>query len=204
MHLSFLTSYNLLLFSFYKTYKKTAFSVFLSFFSRKIVHISIFKVEYLENGFADFNDFGLILQDFERPFRCKQLVLALQFSFKESIFSESENPLRFHVTSLTIIVQKEYYVKVLSDTQHGVVEKQMLLVCLIYFLPFFDLFLPLSSGERCDESRFLGRRSLPSSSFLTTKTTTPHLFCLYLAANPSCCYSFFSHKALNTTVHLFH
>ena len=38
-------------------------------FSRKIVQISIFKVEYLENGLADFNDFGLILQDFERPFR---------------------------------------------------------------------------------------------------------------------------------------
>ena len=50
-------------------------------FSRKIVQISIFKVEYLENGLADFNDFGLILQDFERLFRCNQLVLALQFSF---------------------------------------------------------------------------------------------------------------------------
>ena len=33
---------------------------------------------------ADFNDFGLILQDFERPFRRNQLVLALQFSFKIS------------------------------------------------------------------------------------------------------------------------
>ena len=52
----------------------------MSFFSRKIV--SIFKVEYLENGLADFNDFGLILQDFERSFRWNQLVLALQFSFK--------------------------------------------------------------------------------------------------------------------------
>ena len=31
---------------------------------------------------ADFNDFGLILQDFGRPFRRNQLVLALQFSFK--------------------------------------------------------------------------------------------------------------------------
>ena len=38
-------------------------------FSRKIVQISIFKVEYLENGLADFDDFGLILQDFERPWR---------------------------------------------------------------------------------------------------------------------------------------
>ena len=51
-------------------------------FSRKILQISIFKVDYLENGLADFNDFGLILQDFERPFRWNQLVLALQFSFK--------------------------------------------------------------------------------------------------------------------------
>ena len=50
-------------------------------FSCKIVQISIFKVEYLENGLADFNDFGLILHDFERPFRWNQLVLALQFSF---------------------------------------------------------------------------------------------------------------------------
>ena len=54
-------------------------------FSRKIVQISIFKVEYLENGLADFNDFGLILQDFERLFRCNQLVLALQFSFKHCL-----------------------------------------------------------------------------------------------------------------------
>ena len=42
----------------------------------------MFKVEYLENGLADFNDFGLDLQDFERSFRWNQLVLALQFSFK--------------------------------------------------------------------------------------------------------------------------
>ena len=51
-------------------------------FSHEIVQISVFKVEYLENGLDDFNDFGLILQDFERPFRRNQLVLALQFSFK--------------------------------------------------------------------------------------------------------------------------
>ena len=38
-------------------------------FSRKILQISIFKVDYLENGLADINDFGIILQDFERPFR---------------------------------------------------------------------------------------------------------------------------------------
>ena len=42
----------------------------------------MFKVEYLEKGLADFNDFGLILQDFERSFRWNQIVLALQFSFK--------------------------------------------------------------------------------------------------------------------------
>ena len=38
-------------------------------FSHKIVQLSIFKVEYVENGLADFNHFGLILQDFEQPFR---------------------------------------------------------------------------------------------------------------------------------------
>ena len=68
VHLSFLTSHNLLFFSFCKTSKKT-FSVFLTSFSCKIVQISIFKVEYLENVLTDFNDFGLILQDFERSFR---------------------------------------------------------------------------------------------------------------------------------------
>ena len=54
---------------FCKTSKKTTFSVFLSFFSRKIAQISFCKVEYLENGLANFNDFGLILQDSEQPFR---------------------------------------------------------------------------------------------------------------------------------------
>ena len=57
VHLSLLTSYDPLFFSFCK---KTTFSVFLSF-SWKTVPISIFKVEYLENGLVDFNDFGLIL-----------------------------------------------------------------------------------------------------------------------------------------------
>ena len=52
------------------------------FLPRKIVQISIFKVEYLENSLAYFDDFGLILQDFERPFRWNKLVLALQVSFK--------------------------------------------------------------------------------------------------------------------------
>ena len=36
-------------------------------FPRKTVQI--FQVEYLENSSADFNEFGLILQGFERPFR---------------------------------------------------------------------------------------------------------------------------------------
>ena len=44
------------------------------------------KLEYLKNGFAGFNDFGLSLQDFERPFRWNQLVLALQFSFNKNSF----------------------------------------------------------------------------------------------------------------------
>ena len=55
-------------------------------FSRKIVQTSIFEVEYLENGLAAFNDFGLILQDFEQHFKWYQLVLALQFSFKITRF----------------------------------------------------------------------------------------------------------------------
>ena len=80
MHLSFLTSHNLLFFGLCKTSKKQHF--FRGFFSRKIVQISIFKVEYLKNDSADFiNDFGLLLQDFKRPFRRNQLVIALQFSF---------------------------------------------------------------------------------------------------------------------------
>ena len=41
VHLSFLTSHNLLFFSLCKTSKKTTFSAFLSYFSRKIVQISI-------------------------------------------------------------------------------------------------------------------------------------------------------------------
>ena len=66
---------------FAKLKKKNIFG-FSVVFSRRIAQISIFKPEYLENGLADFNDFGLILQDFGRPFRWNQLVLALQFSFK--------------------------------------------------------------------------------------------------------------------------
>ena len=81
VHLSFLTSYNPLFFSLCKTSKKNIFGFSVTF-SWKTVQISICKVEYLENSFANFNDFGLILQDFERPFRWNQLVLqVLQFSF---------------------------------------------------------------------------------------------------------------------------
>ena len=69
---------------FLQNFSKNNIFGFSVVFSRKIVQISI-KVEYLENGLADFNDFGLILQDFERLFRCNQLVLALQFSFKHCL-----------------------------------------------------------------------------------------------------------------------
>ena len=53
---------------FAKLLKKQHFR-FSVVFSRKIAQISFFKVEYLGNGLADFNDFGLILQDSEQPFR---------------------------------------------------------------------------------------------------------------------------------------
>ena len=82
VHLSFLTSHNLLFFSMCKTSKKNNIFGFSVVLSRKTVQMPIFKVEYLENGLADFNDFGVILQDFGRPFRCDQLVWALQFPFK--------------------------------------------------------------------------------------------------------------------------
>ena len=62
-------SHNLLFFRFCKTSKKNNIFGFSVVFSHKIVQISIFKVEYLKNDLADFNDFGLILQDFEWPFR---------------------------------------------------------------------------------------------------------------------------------------
>ena len=68
VHLAFLTSHNLLFFSLCKTLKKTQHFRFSVVFSPKTVQIFIFKVEYLENGSADFSDFGLILQDFEHPF----------------------------------------------------------------------------------------------------------------------------------------
>ena len=76
VHLAFVTSHNLLFSSLYKTSKKHfRFSVV---FYRKTVQILIFKVEYLENASADFNDFGPIFQDFERPFnlfrRCSSLL----------------------------------------------------------------------------------------------------------------------------------
>ena len=61
MHLSFLTSHNLLFFCLCKASKNRIFGFSVAF-SRKIVPISIFKVQYLENGLADFNDFGLIFR----------------------------------------------------------------------------------------------------------------------------------------------
>ena len=59
VNVAFLTSHNLLFFSSYKTAKKQRcrFSVV---FSWKTVQILIFKVEYLENGSVDFNDFDII------------------------------------------------------------------------------------------------------------------------------------------------
>ena len=48
---------------------KNIFRFSFVFFSSKTVQILIFKVEYLDNCLADFNDFGLILQDFELPFK---------------------------------------------------------------------------------------------------------------------------------------
>ena len=68
VHLSFLTSYNPLFFSLCKTSKKQHFRYFYCF-PQKTFQISIFIGEYLENSLVDFNDFCLILQDFERPFR---------------------------------------------------------------------------------------------------------------------------------------
>ena len=93
MPLSFLTSHNLLFFSFCKTsYKKRTFSVLLSFFLIKLSKSQSLKLklEYLKNGLASFNDFGLILQDFEWPFRWNQLVLALQFSFNKNSFIQHQ------------------------------------------------------------------------------------------------------------------
>ena len=93
MPLSFLTSHNLLFFSFCKTsYKKRTFLVLLSFFLIKLSKSQSLKLklEYLKNGLAGFNDFGLILQDFERPFRWNQLVLALQFSFNKNSFIQHQ------------------------------------------------------------------------------------------------------------------
>ena len=60
----------------HSVYKRKYFKLFISFkhfrfffwiFSRKTVQILIFKDEYLENGLADFNAFGLILPDLEPP-----------------------------------------------------------------------------------------------------------------------------------------
>ena len=78
-------------------------------FSRKIVQISIFKVEYLENGLADFNDFCLILQDFERSFRWNQIVLGSQFSFNrvyliENFKNKTKLPCIQTLAGVTVVV----------------------------------------------------------------------------------------------------
>ena len=67
VHLSFLTSHNLLLFSFFKTSKNNIFGFSVFFLTKFLKYQPL--IEYLEKGLADFNDFGIILQDFERPFR---------------------------------------------------------------------------------------------------------------------------------------
>ena len=97
--------------------------------------------------------------------------------FKKSIFLEFDNLLQFHVTSLAIIIQKEITESKFYLTQHGVVEKQKFNLLLFNLLfTFFDLFLPLSGGERCDESLFLGRRrrSQPSSSCSSLQQKLQH------------------------------
>ena len=63
-----------------KLLKNNIFGFSVIFCSKNCSDLSL-KVEYLENGLADFTDFGLIPQDFEGPFRWNQLVLTLQFSF---------------------------------------------------------------------------------------------------------------------------
>ena len=70
VHLSYVCRHTIYCSSvFAKLLKKTNIFGLSVVFSRKIVQISVFKVEYLENGLADFNDSGLILQAFGRPFR---------------------------------------------------------------------------------------------------------------------------------------
>ena len=60
VYLAFLTSHNPLFSVCTKPLKYQHFR-FSVFFSKKSVQILIFKVDYLENDQADFNDFGLIL-----------------------------------------------------------------------------------------------------------------------------------------------
>ena len=69
VHLAFLTSHTVYCLSACAKPLKKQYFRFSVIFPRKTVQVLIFKVEYLENGLADLNDFGLILQDFERPFR---------------------------------------------------------------------------------------------------------------------------------------
>ena len=83
VHLPFVTLHNLLFLRLSKASKKQYSRGFLLFFSRKTIQILIFKVRYFENDLTDFNDFGLILQDFERHFRSNQRVSPSQFLSKQ-------------------------------------------------------------------------------------------------------------------------
>ena len=64
----FETSHNLLFFSFRQTSKKNIFG-FSVVFPRKIVQIQSLKLNISRTAWPDFNDFGLILEDFEQPLR---------------------------------------------------------------------------------------------------------------------------------------
>ena len=50
----------------------------------------IFKVEHLENGSADFNEFWSHFKDFERPVRRNQLLLDSQFSVKATKYNHTD------------------------------------------------------------------------------------------------------------------
>ena len=68
VHLSFWRHASIVI-QFVQNLQKNNIFGFSVVFSGKTVQILIFKAEYLENGLADFDDFGLILQDFGRPLR---------------------------------------------------------------------------------------------------------------------------------------
>ena len=107
-------------------------------FSCKIVQISIFKVEYLENGLADFNDYDLILQDFERPFKWNQLVLALQFSF--NVKNSSSVP-----TFCNFSENSYFWIQIKVAQKQLATESFFILVDIFqYFRETSNLFLPSS------------------------------------------------------------